>query len=66
MKSKRSQPKPLPALERKYRAEYRAKERQLILATLEANHWHMVRSAKVLGITFRTLRYRMQIQGIKK
>jgi two-component system response regulator PilR (NtrC family) len=40
-------------------------ERQAILAALEQTHYNRTAAAKVLGISFRALRYRMERLGIK-
>jgi two-component system response regulator PilR (NtrC family) len=42
-----------------------AMERKAILAALEQTHYNRTAAAKVLGITFRALRYRMERLGIK-
>lgn len=39
-------------------------EKQIILDTLEKNRWNRTNTAKVLGITFRSLRYRLKKLGI--
>ena len=39
-------------------------EKAIILATLEKNRWNRTTAAKILGITFRSLRYRMKKLGI--
>jgi two-component system response regulator PilR (NtrC family) len=43
-----------------------AVERQAILAALEQTRYNRTAAAKVLGITFRALRYRMERLGIKE
>ena len=40
-------------------------ERQAILAALEKTHYNRTAAAKVLGVSFRALRYRMERLGIK-
>jgi two-component system response regulator PilR (NtrC family) len=42
-----------------------AVERQAILAALEQTHYNRTAAARILGITFRALRYRMERLGIK-
>ena len=39
-------------------------EKNIILTQLESNRWNRTTTAKVLGITFRSLRYRMKKLGI--
>lgn len=39
-------------------------EKKIILDTLEKNRWNRTNAAKVLGITFRSLRYRLKKLGI--
>jgi len=39
-------------------------EKKIILDTLEKNRWNRTHAAKVLGITFRSLRYRLKKLGI--
>jgi len=39
-------------------------EKEIILDTLEKNRWNRTSAAKVLGITFRSLRYRLKKLGI--
>ena len=41
-------------------------ERKAILAALEQTHYNRTAAAKLLGITFRALRYRMERLGIKE
>ena len=40
-------------------------ERKAILDALDQTHYNRTAAAKVLGITFRALRYRMERLGIK-
>jgi len=40
-------------------------ERKAILAALEQTHYNRTAAAKILGVTFRALRYRMERLGIK-
>jgi two-component system response regulator PilR (NtrC family) len=40
-------------------------ERQALLAALEQTRFNRTAAAKVLGLTFRTMRYRMERLGIK-
>lgn len=40
-------------------------ERQALLAALEKTHFNRTAAAKLLGLTFRTMRYRMERLGIK-
>jgi two-component system response regulator PilR (NtrC family) len=42
-----------------------AVERQAILAALEQTHYNRTAAARLLGVTFRALRYRMEKLGIK-
>lgn len=39
-------------------------ERQLITQALETTHWNRTAAAKILGISFRALRYRLQKHGL--
>jgi two-component system response regulator PilR (NtrC family) len=55
-----SEPSGLPLQER-----LDAMERKAILDALERTHYNRTAAAKVLGITFRALRYRMERLGIK-
>ena len=43
-----------------------AVERKAILNALERTHYNRTAAAKLLGITFRALRYRMERLGIKE
>jgi len=43
-----------------------AVERQAILDALEQTHYNRTAAARLLGITFRALRYRMERLGIKE
>ncbi|MCB1747046.1 MAG: helix-turn-helix domain-containing protein, partial [Gammaproteobacteria bacterium] len=40
-------------------------ERQRIIEALEQTRWNKTRAAKLLGISFRALRYRLQKLGIE-
>jgi DNA-binding NtrC family response regulator len=41
-------------------------ERSLITQAMEQTNWNITRSAKLLGLSFRTLQYRLEKFGIKK
>ena len=41
-------------------------ERSLILQAMEQTSWNITRAAKLLGLSFRTLQYRLEKFGIRK
>jgi DNA-binding NtrC family response regulator len=41
-------------------------ERSLITQAMEQTNWNITRAAKLLGLSFRTLQYRLEKFGIKK
>lgn len=41
-------------------------ERSLIIQAMEQSNWNITRSAKLLGLSFRTLQYRLEKFGIKR
>ena len=41
-------------------------ERSLIIQAMEQSNWNITRAAKLLGLSFRTLQYRLDKFGIKK
>jgi DNA-binding NtrC family response regulator len=41
-------------------------ERSLIIQAMEQTNWNITRAAKLLGLSFRTLQYRLEKFGIKK
>jgi transcriptional regulator with GAF, ATPase, and Fis domain len=41
-------------------------ERSLIMQAMERTDYNITKSAKLLGLTFRTLQYRLEKFGIKK
>jgi transcriptional regulator with GAF, ATPase, and Fis domain len=41
-------------------------ERDLIMQAMEQTDYNITKSAKLLGLTFRTLQYRLEKFGIKK
>jgi transcriptional regulator with GAF, ATPase, and Fis domain len=41
-------------------------EKSLILQAMEQTSWNITRAAKLLGLSFRTLQYRLEKFGIKK
>ncbi len=57
---------PVPLSGRPLPEQLDAVERQAILDALEQTHYNRTAAAKLLGITFRALRYRMERLGIKE
>ena len=57
---------PAPLSGRPLPEQLDAVERQAILDALEQTHYNRTAAAKLLGITFRALRYRMERLGIKE
>jgi DNA-binding NtrC family response regulator len=41
-------------------------ERSLITQAMEQTNWNITRAAKLLGLSFRTLQYRLEKFGLKK
>jgi len=41
-------------------------ERSLITQAMEQTNWNITRAAKLLGLSFRTLQYRLEKFGIKR
>ncbi|HKG20262.1 MAG TPA: helix-turn-helix domain-containing protein, partial [Blastocatellia bacterium] len=41
-------------------------ERSLIIQAMEQTGWNITRAAKLLGLSFRTLQYRLEKFGLKK
>ena len=41
-------------------------ERQLIVQAMEKSGWVIAKAARLLGLTYRTLQYRLEKFGIKK
>ncbi len=41
-------------------------ERQLIVQAMERSGWVIARAARLLGLTYRTLQYRLEKFGLKK
>ena len=41
-------------------------ERQFVLAALEQTHGHLTNAAKLLGITFRAIRYKVKKHGLDR
>ena len=41
-------------------------ERSLIIQAMEQSGWNITRAAKLLGLSFRTLQYRLEKFGIKR
>jgi transcriptional regulator with GAF, ATPase, and Fis domain len=41
-------------------------ERELIFKAMEQSDWIIMKAAKLLGLTYKTLQYRLEKHGIKK
>jgi len=41
-------------------------ERELIVKAMEQSDWIIMKAAKLLGLTYKTLQYRLEKHGIKK
>lgn len=56
----------LPALDAYHERAHRKAERKMILNALQKTRWNATKAAQLLGVTFRSLRYRMKDHGITR